>query len=81
MKQNRLWRHVAAAMATADDEAARSELRALVDPPSDAVADAARRLCTSRRADERRAGRLLVDELLAARPDHADAASLRALLG
>lgn len=77
-KQNHVWRQVAAAMAEREPAAARGHLATLASPPTPAVVEVAGRLCRSARADERRVGVLLVDELLAARPDLPEAGTLRA---
>lgn len=77
-KQNHVWRQVAAAMAAREPAQARAQLAALASPPTPAVVEVAGRLCRSARADERRVGLLLVDELLAARPDLPEADALRA---
>lgn len=76
-KQNHVWRQVAAAMAEREPAAARAHLTTLASPPTPAVVEVAGRLCRSARADERRAGVLLVEELLAARPDLQEAGALR----
>jgi len=76
-KQNHVWRQVAAAMAEREPVAARGHLHALASPPTPAVVEVAGRLCRSARADERRVGVLLVEELLAARPDLPEAGALR----
>lgn len=77
MKQNRVWRHVAAAMAAPDDATARAELAVLATPVTGPVVAAALRLCASQRGDERRVGVLLADLVLKHRPDLDEAAQLR----
>lgn len=78
VKQNGVWRLVAAAMAERDDAAARRHVETLASSPTASVREVAQRLCASRRSDERRVGVLLVDALLAAAPDAQDAEDLRA---
>jgi len=78
VKQNRVWRHVAAAMAAADEAGARDELEALASPVTGPVVDTALRLCRSARGDERRVGVLLAELVLQRRPDLDDARALRA---
>lgn len=77
-KQDRMWRAVAEAMSAPDDAAARRALAALVTPVTAPGVDLARRLCRSRRADERAVGVLLVDEVLAASPEHPETDALLA---
>lgn len=69
MKQNRMWRHVAAAMAAPDEAGARAELDVLATPVTAPVVETALRLCRSARADERRVGVLLADLVLERRAD------------
>ncbi len=78
MKQNRVWRHVAAAMAAPDAPAARAALEALATPVTGPVVETALRLCRSARADERRVGVLLVDVVLERRSDLDEADALLA---
>ena len=66
MKQNGILRLVAAAMAEADDADAQVHARVLASSPTRPVVAIAVKLCISARADERRVGLMLADELLAA---------------
>lgn len=77
MKQNYLWRTIAAAMSEPHDATALSSLARLASPQSSAAVAAAVRLCRSARADERRIGVLLVDALLSARADLPEGNELR----
>ncbi len=77
-KQNHVWRLVAAAMAEPDEAGARSRLATLASPPTAAVVEVAGRLCRSARADERRVGVLLVDELAGVLGDPGTVTALRA---
>ncbi len=77
MKQNALWRLVAAALSEPDDAAARRHLDTLAASPTVPVLSLAAKLCRSARADERRVGAGLVDALLDARPDLVEGPALR----